>query len=79
MFSCPFSDPRASPQMGTDLDFFDMKLTAKQKQHVDKGDDVGVSDNALAASNKAFHKWPNAIIPYEIDCSLGMSICFPQI
>ena len=49
-----------------------MKLTSKQKLAVKLGRDVGSTvDNAFAASNKVTLRWPNAVIPYTIDCSLG--------
>eukprot|EP00794_Sanderia_malayensis_P006292 gene6292-7014_t len=64
-------DPIASPQMPLEFPG-DMKLTARQKEAIAKGEDVGAvgGDKAFSISNRATHRWPNAIIPYNIDCSL---------
>ncbi len=55
----------------------DMKLTDRQKEAIENGEDVGpaIGKQAYSISNKATHRWPNAVVPYNIDCSLGM-ICF---
>ena len=52
--------------------FGDMKLTGKQKLAVKLGRDVGTNGNAFAGSNQVTLRWPNAIVPYTIDCSLGL-------
>eukprot|EP00795_Rhopilema_esculentum_P001751 gene1751-16235_t len=62
-------DPLASPQQPASL-FGDMKLTAKQKLAVKLGRDVGSGGSTFAGSNKVTLRWPNAVVPYTIDCSL---------
>ena len=74
--SCEFPillDPESSPPMSTEL-FSDMKLTPKQNLAVMLGRDVGTGSNTFAGSDKVTLRWPNARVPFTIDCSLGMLI-----
>ena len=75
LFFCLLLDPESSPPLSADL-VGDMKLTSKQKLAVKLGRDVGTGENTFAGSNKATLRWPNAIIPYTIDCSLGVFLKF---
>ena len=54
-----------------------MKLTKEQRRAIENGEDAGpnVNGKSYAISNKVTHRWPNAIIPYNIDCSLGKMDC----
>ncbi|XP_057302423.1 zinc metalloproteinase nas-14-like [Hydractinia symbiolongicarpus] len=63
-------DPSASPQQSVDLTFGDMMLTDKQKKALKSGEDMGGSSNAFAAVTGNNLRWTNAVIPYEIDCSI---------
>jgi len=62
-------DPESSPPMSTEL-FSDMKLTPKQNLAVMLGRDVGTGSNTFAGSDKVTLRWPNARVPFTIDCSL---------
>ena len=53
-----------------------MELNEKQKKALDKGWNMGgmpsgSSSNSFAAVKGVNLRWTNAVIPYEIDCSLG--------
>ena len=49
-----------------------MKLTDEQKEDLKAGRDMGVGDqNNYAVVKGKNLRWPGAVIPYEIDCSLG--------
>lgn len=63
-------DPLQSPQQSIDLTFGDMMLTDKQKEALKTGKDMGGSSNAFAAVTGNNLRWTNAVIPYEIDCSI---------
>ncbi len=67
----PYASPAPKPAFAGD-----MLLTDRQKEAIEKGEDVGpdTGSDTFAASNKATHRWPNAVIPYNIDCSLGSCI-----
>lgn len=49
-----------------------MMLSDKQKKALKSGEDMGGSSNAFAAVTGNNLRWTNAVIPYEIDCSIGM-------
>ena len=60
--------------MKPDVMFGDMKLTEEQKKALKSGQDMGGRSHGYAAVNWNNLRWTNAIIPYEIDCSLGMDL-----
>ena len=65
-----FSDEDASPQFGPGITD-DLNLTPEQRKAIEEGRDT--------ASEKVIQKWPNAVIPYNIDCSLGIIFCLSSI
>ena len=69
----PFTDPHQSPP-GKHLSFYqgDIRLSKKQAQNLKKyGDPSKNSANSRAASSVESERWPNAVIPYTFDCSVG--------
>ena len=53
----------------------DMKLTQKQLEAFEKGQDLDAapeSGNAFAIHNSKERRWKDGIIPYTFDCSVGM-------
>eukprot|EP00112_Aurelia_sp_Birch-Aquarium-sp1_P008961 Seg2002.8 transcript_id=Seg2002.8/GoldUCD/mRNA.D3Y31 product="Astacin-like metalloendopeptidase" protein_id=Seg2002.8/GoldUCD/D3Y31 len=54
-------DENASPQLGPGMTD-DLNLTPEQRKAIEEGQDT--------TSDKVIQKWPNAVIPYNIDCSL---------
>ena len=65
-----FSDEDASPQLGPGITD-DLNLTPEQRKAIEEGRDT--------TSEKVIQKWPNAVIPYNIDCSLGIIFCLSRI
>ena len=62
---------------GKHLSFYqgDIRLTKKQQENLKKyGDPTKGSANSRAASNVDSECWPNAVIPYTFDCSVGKFI-----
>ena len=69
----PFTDPHQSPP-GKHLSFYqgDIRLSKKQAENLKKyGDPSKNSANSRAASSVESERWPNAVIPYTFDCSVG--------
>ena len=65
-----FADNTESPQLLSHLYEGDIKLTERQRLNdLVFGDPDG--SPARAATNVDKIKWPNAVIPYEFDCSVG--------
>lgn len=65
-----FADNTESPQLFSHLYEGDIKLTERQRLNdLVFGDPDG--SPARAATNVDKIKWPNAVIPYEFDCSVG--------
>ena len=67
------SDAHHSPP-GKHLSFYegDIRLTKKQTENLKKyGDPTKGSADSRAASNVDSERWPNAVIPYTFDCSIG--------
>ena len=53
----------------------DIRLTKKQQENLKKyGDPSKSSADSRAASSVDSERWPNAIIPYTFDCSIGKLI-----
>ncbi|XP_058942463.2 zinc metalloproteinase nas-8-like [Pocillopora verrucosa] len=66
-------DPHHSPP-GKHLPYYqgDIRLTKKQQENLKKyGDPSKSSADSRAASSVDSERWPNAIIPYTFDCSIG--------
>jgi len=65
----PFSSPQQLPE---GLKFGDMLFTPKQKLALEKGENMGGQrgQNGYAAVKGNNLRWTNAVIPYEIDCSI---------
>ncbi|KAJ7348764.1 hypothetical protein OS493_039187 [Desmophyllum pertusum] len=66
-------DANHSPP-GKHLSFYegDIRLTKKQTENLKKyGDPTKGSADSRAASNVDSERWPNAVIPYTFDCSIG--------
>ncbi|KAJ7348796.1 hypothetical protein OS493_038998 [Desmophyllum pertusum] len=66
-------DAHHSPP-GKHLSFYqgDIRLTKKQTENLKKyGDPTKGSADSRAASNVDSERWPNAVIPYTFDCSIG--------
>ena len=74
-FQClkiPFSLPIAvfsSPPLPDNVFEGDIELTQEQLKNIDIYGDIRGNVSRAAGSNSRI-RWPNAIIPYEIDCSL---------
>ena len=69
-------DSHHSPP-GKHLSFYqgDIRLTKKQAENLKKyGDPTKGSADSRAASSVDKERWPNAIIPYTFDCSVGKLI-----
>ena len=69
----PFTDPHQSPP-GKHLSFYqgDIRLSKEQAENLKKyGDPSKNSANSRAASSVESERWPNAVIPYTFDCSVG--------
>ena len=65
-----FADNTGSPQLLSHLYEGDIKLTERQRLNkLVFGDPDG--SPTRAATNVDKIKWPNAVIPYEFDCSVG--------
>lgn len=65
-----FADNTESPQLFSHLYEGDIKLTERQRLNkLVFGDPDG--SPSRAATNVDKIKWPNAVIPYEFDCSVG--------
>lgn len=65
-----FPDNTESPQLFSHLYEGDIKLTERQRLNdLVFGDPNG--SPSRAATNVDKIKWPNAVIPYEFDCSVG--------
>ena len=68
--TAPVSDLQTSPSRGGALFEGDVRLTSEQRLNdVLFGDPEGAGSRA--ANNVDKLKWPNAVIPYEFDCSVG--------
>lgn len=67
----PFAvSDQSSPHTIPNLFEGDVRLTEKQRlNHAVYGDPDG--SPSRAANNVDKIKWPNAVIPYEFDCSVG--------
>ncbi|RMX51425.1 hypothetical protein pdam_00012610, partial [Pocillopora damicornis] len=66
-------NPHHSPP-GKHLPYYqgDIRLTKKQQENLKKyGDPSKSSADSRAASSVDSERWPNAIIPYTFDCSIG--------
>ena len=65
-----FADSHHSPGGTTSLYGGDIKFTPKQQENMKKyGTPNG--PQTRAASNVDSERWPNAVIPYVFDCSVG--------
>ena len=65
-----FADSHHSPGRKTSLYGGDIKFTPKQQENMKKyGNPYG--QQSRAASNVDKERWPNAVIPYTFDCSVG--------
>lgn len=65
-----FTDSYHSPGGQESLYLGDIKLTEKQQENMKKyGNPYG--PQSRAASNVPSERWPNAVIPYTFDCSVG--------
>ena len=65
-----FTDSHQSPGRKTSLYGGDIKFTPKQRENMKKyGNPYG--PQSRAASNVDSERWPNAVIPYTFDCSVG--------
>ena len=76
IFVASFTDPHHSPP-GKHLPYYqgDIRLTKKQQENLKKyGDPSKSSADSRAASSVDSERWPNAIIPYTFDCSIGKLI-----
>lgn len=64
------ADSHHSPGSTTSLYGGDIKFTPKQQENMKKyGTPNG--PQSRAASNVDSERWPNAVIPYVFDCSVG--------
>lgn len=64
------ADVSASPHTNSSFFEGDIKLTEEQRMNNDLFGDPERS-SSRAATNVDKIKWPNGIIPYEFDCSVG--------
>ena len=65
-----FTDSHHSPGGQESLYLGDIKLTDKQQENMKKyGNPYGLQSRA--ASSVPSERWPNAVIPYTFDCSVG--------
>lgn len=60
----------SSPPLPDNVFEGDIELTQEQLMNIDIYGDVRGNVSRAAGSNNRV-RWPNAIIPYEIDCSLS--------
>lgn len=68
--NCPFFADFSSPPLPDNVFEGDIDLTDEQRMNIDiYGDIRGNASRAAGSDNRL--RWPNGIIPYEIDCSLS--------
>lgn len=69
-------EPKSSPELSGHLFHGDIKLTPMEEMNMEKyGNPYGISEDVgRAASSNDDKRWPNAIIPYELDCSVGKNL-----
>jgi len=65
-----FTDSHQSPGREESLYGGDIKLTKQQQDNMKKyGNPYGPQSRAVSSVPK--ERWPNAVIPYTFDCSVG--------
>lgn len=64
----------SSPPLPDNVFEGDIELTQEQLMNIDIYGNIRGNVSRAAGSNSRI-RWPNAIIPYEIDCSLQNMIC----